>query len=332
MLGQRLPPLNGLRAFEAAARRLSIKAAAEELSVTPGAVSQLIKSLEARLGVRLFQRINRGLVLSEAGRAYFPPVRNAFRQIAEASQRVAAVSDAGVLALSVAPFFAAAWLIPRLAGFNAAHPEIDVQVSATNVLTDFSKGEIDLAVRHGLGRYPGLIGERILAVEIVPVAAPILVAARGVPKDPAALARWPQIHDAERKAWHAWLQSRGVNEIGAPRGPSFDDPSLLLSAARAGQGAGLFPAAMVAEDLANGSLVKLADAGRLDDFAYYLVYPEAHRGRPKVAAFRAWILETAQRETGVVPPAPDRPARKSKRGGRGRRVVLAGDWRAPAKG
>jgi LysR family transcriptional regulator, glycine cleavage system transcriptional activator len=313
MPGQRLPPLNALRAFEAAARRLSIKSAAEELSVTPGAVSQLIKSLEARLGVTLFRRLNRGLVLSEAGRSYFPPVRNAFRQIAEASQRVAAVSDAGVLALSVAPFFAAAWLIPRLAAFQAAYPEIDVQVSATNALTDFSTGDVDLAVRHGLGKYPGLISERILAVEIVPVAAPGLVAARGVPKEPAALARWPQLHDAERKAWHAWLQSRGVDEIGAPRGPSFDDPSLLLSAARAGQGAGLFPAAMVAEDLAKGSLVKLADPGRLDDFAYYLVYPEAHRRRSKVAAFRAWILETAT--TGCnAPPVSDRLQRRRRQG------------------
>jgi LysR family transcriptional regulator, glycine cleavage system transcriptional activator len=315
MPNPRLPPLNALRAFEAAARRLSIKAAAEELAVTPGAVSQLIKSLEARLGVNLFQRLNRGLVLSEAGRSYFPPVRNAFRQIADASQRVAAVSDAGALALSVAPFFAAAWLIPRLAAFHAARPEIDVQVSATNALTDFSKGDVDLAVRHGLGRYPGLVSERILAVEIVPVAAPTLVAARGLPKDASDLARWPQVHDVERKAWHAWLQSRGVDEIGAPRGPSFDDPSLLLSAVRAGQGAGLFPAAMVAEDLAEGSLVKLADAGRLDDFAYYLVYPEAHRARPKVAAFRAWILETAQSEARAPSPA-GRPARRG--GGRKR--------------
>jgi LysR family transcriptional regulator, glycine cleavage system transcriptional activator len=296
MTAHRMPPLNALRAFEAAARRLSIKSAAEELSVTPGAVSQLIKSLEARLGVALFLRINRGLALSEAGRSYFPPVRNAFRQIAEASQRVTAASEGGVLALSVAPFFAAAWLIPRLATFQSVHPEIDVALQATNALTDFSQGDVDLAVRHGLGKYPGLVSERILAVAILPVASPALVAARGLPEDPAAIARWPQAHDAERQAWHAWLQSRGVDDIGAPRGPSFDDPSLLLSAVRAGQGAGLFPAAMVAEDLASGRLVKLADATQIDDFAYYLVYPEAHRKRAKVAAFRAWILEAARRD------------------------------------
>ena len=296
MAGHRLPPLNALRAFEATARHLSVKNAAEELCVTPGAVSQMLKALELHLGVKLFHRVNRGIFLSDAGQGYLPPVRNAFRQIAEASGRIAVSADAGLLTVSVTPFFAAAWLVPRLKKFQDAHPDIDLQVVTSNALVDFSRDSVDVSVRHGLGRYPGLCSHRVVAVEIVPVAAPTLVARLGTPNAPAGLTRWPHVHDAERKGWHLWFQAQGVDEIGPPRGPSFDDSGLLLKAVLAGQGAGLLPAAMVALDVAEGRLVKLADVVLLDDFAYYLVYPEASRERPKVAAFRTWILDAAARD------------------------------------
>jgi LysR family glycine cleavage system transcriptional activator len=293
MVKQRLPPLNALRAFEATARHLSVKNAAEELCVTPGAVSQMIKALELHLGIKLFQRVNRGIYLTDAGQSYLPPVRNAFRQIAEASRRITVATETGILTVSVTPFFAAAWLVPRLKQFQDAHPDIDLQVVTSNTLVDFSRDGVDVAVRHGLGRYPGLCSHRVVAVEIVPVAAPMLVARLGAPTTPAELTRWPHVHDAERKGWHLWFQAQGIDEIGPPRGPSFDDSGLLLKAVLAGQGAGLLPAAMVAPDLADGRLVKLADVVLLEDFAYYLVYPEASYERPKVAAFRAWILDAA---------------------------------------
>jgi LysR family glycine cleavage system transcriptional activator len=293
MAAYRLPPLNALRAFEATARHLSVKNAAEELCVTPGAVSQMLKALELHLGVKLFRRVNRGIFLTDAGQGYLPPVRNAFRQIADASRRVAVAADTGTLTVSATPFFASAWLVPRLKQFQDAHPDIDLQVVTSNALVDFSQDGVDVAVRHGLGRYPGLCSDRVVAVEIVPVAAPMLVARLGVPARPAELTRWPHVHDAERKGWHLWFQAQGIDEIGPPRGPSFDDSGLLLKAVLTGQGAGLLPAAMVALDLAEGRLVKLADAGRLEAFAYYLVYPDIGRVRPKVAAFRAWILEAA---------------------------------------
>jgi LysR family glycine cleavage system transcriptional activator len=289
----RLPPLNALRAFEATARHLSVKHAAAELCVTPGAVSQMLKALEAHLGVALFRRVNRGILLTDAGQGYMPAVRNAFRQIAEATRRLTLSADTGILTVSVTPFFAAAWLVPRLKAFQDAHPDIDLQVVTGNALVDFARDGVDIAVRHGLGRYPGLRSARVLVVAMIPVAAPALVAQLGAPKDPAALARWPQVHDAERQGWHLWFQAQGIDEIGAPRGPSFDDSGLLLKAVLAGQGAGLLPAAMVAPDLAEGRLVKLADATRLEDFAYYLVYPEASHDRPKIAAFRTWILDAA---------------------------------------
>jgi LysR family glycine cleavage system transcriptional activator len=198
------------------------------------------------------------------------------------------------LSVSVTPFFASAWLVPRVKEFQAAHPGIDLHVVTSNKLADFARDGIDVAVRHGLGRYPGLASERLVAVEIVPVAAPSLVERFGVPGQAADLARWPQVHDAERKGWQLWFEAQGVTEIAPPRGASFDDSGLLLKAVLDGQGAGLLPAALVARDVAEGRLVKLADVTWLESFAYYLVYPERSRERPKLAAFRQWILAAAR--------------------------------------
>lgn len=287
---QRLPPLNALKAFESAARHLSVKLAAEELCVTPGAVSQMLKTLESHLGVRLFERVPRGIYLTDAGRDYLPSVRNAFRQIAEASRRVAASNDVGTLTVSVTPFFASAWLVPRMASFQRAHPEIDLQIVTNNALVDFARSGVDVAVRHGLGRYPGLRSDRVVTVEMVVVAAPSLVARVGRPASAADLARWPQVHDADRKGWSLWFQSNGVEEVRAPRGPSFDDTSLLLKAVLSGQGAGMLPAAMVENEIRSGELIQLVEATRMEEFAYYLVCPDNKQGLPKIAAFREWIL------------------------------------------
>jgi LysR family transcriptional regulator, glycine cleavage system transcriptional activator len=267
-----------------------VKLAAEELCVTPGAVSQMLKTLEAHLGVRLFERVPRGIYLTDAGRDYLPSVRNAFRQIAEASRRVAAANDVGTLTVSVTPFFASAWLVPRMASFQRAHPEIDLQIVTNNALVDFARSGVDVAVRHGLGRYPGLRSDRVVTVEMVVVAAPSLVARVGRPASAADLARWPQVHDADRKGWSLWFQSNGVEEVRAPRGPSFDDTSLLLKAVLSGQGAGMLPAAMVENEIRSGELIQLVEATRMEEFAYYLVCPDNKQGLPKIAAFREWIL------------------------------------------
>jgi LysR family transcriptional regulator, glycine cleavage system transcriptional activator len=293
MVDHKLPPLNALRAFESAARHLSVKMAAEELCVTPGAVSQMLKVLEEHLGVKLFERVNRGIRLTQAGREYLPPVRNAFRQIGEASRRVSASNDTGLLTLSVTPFFASAWLVPRLKAFQESHPNIDLQVLTSSAVVDFSRGGVDVAVRHGAGRYPGLRSYRVVSVEMVPVAAPNLVERMGVPNSPEALTRWPHVHDADRKGWSLWFQAQGIDQIELPRGPAFDDSGLLLSAVIAGQGAGLLPAAMVALDLEEGRLVELAKPTHMETFAYYLVYPEANHGNPKILAFTDWILSAA---------------------------------------
>jgi LysR family glycine cleavage system transcriptional activator len=289
MFRERLPPLNALRAFEATARHLSVKEAASELCVTPGAVSQMVKALEVRLGVILFNRLNRRLTLTEAGQCYLPTVRNAFRQIAEATGRLATRADSGLLSVSTTPFFASAWLVPRLASFQQTHPDIDLQISTSSTAIDFARSGIDVAIRHGLGRYAGLHSERVLTLEVVPVASPQLVERLGTPACSADLVRWPLVHDPERQAWHRWFSVQGISELGALRGPSFDDPTLLLKAVLAGQGAGLLPAALVVGEIDQNHLVKLAHAAWVEDLAYYLVYPAASHDRPKIAAFRRWI-------------------------------------------
>jgi LysR family glycine cleavage system transcriptional activator len=292
-----LPPLNALRAFEATARHLSVKNAADELCVTPGAVSQLVKTLELHLGVQLFRRVNRGVFLTDAGQAYLPPVRNAFRQISDATQKVAVPAETGLLTVSATPFFASAWLVPRLKSFQDAHPDIDLQVLTSNALADFSRDGVDVAIRHGMGQYPGLASQRVLTVEMVPVAAPALVVEYGKPKKPADLLQWPRVNDADRKGWRLWFEAQGIEDAGPARGPSFDDAGLLLQAVLAGQGAALLPAAMMAPEIARGRLVQLSKATWLEDFAYYLVCPEGSRDRPKVAAFRDWLLGAVRQKS-----------------------------------
>lgn len=290
----RLPPLNALKAFEAVARHLSVKMAAEELSVTPGAVSQMLKNLERHLGVKLFERVTRGIYLTDAGRDYLPAIRNAFRQIAEASRRVTVSSDTGVLTVSVTPFFASAWLVPRMKSFQDEHPEIDLQIVASSTLADFSREGIDVAVRHGLGRYPGLRSDRVVTVEMIAVGAPSLVEERGLPIEPKDLIDWPKVHDADRKGWSLWFAAHCVDESKPPRGPSFNDTALLLKAIESGQGVGLLPAAMVATELAGGTLIQLLDAKQIEAFAYYLVCPEDRQREPKIVAFREWMLRHRQ--------------------------------------
>jgi LysR family glycine cleavage system transcriptional activator len=290
-MNDRLPPLNALKAFEAAARHLSVKLAAEELCVTPGAVSQMLKTLETHLGVKLFERATRGIYLSDAGHEYLPTVRNAFRQIAAASRRIASSADSGVLTVSVTPFFASAWLVPRLKSSQDQHPDVDLQIVTSSALVDFSRSGVDIAVRHGLGRYPGLRSDRVVTVEMVAVAASSLVESYGLPAAPADLVRWPQVHDADRKGWSLWFEAHSVEDGKPPRGPSFDDTSLLLKAVLSGQGIGLLPAAMVENELADGSLIQLLDVTHIEEFAYYLVCPENRQTQPKIAAFRDWILD-----------------------------------------
>ncbi len=288
-----MPNLNGLRAFEAAARLLSIKDAAAELHVSPSAVSQLIRGLELELGTTLFHRGHRQLGLTAAGQLLLPALRTGFRLMREAAERVRREPEQGLLTVSTTAFFAETWLAPRLAAFTDSHPDLDVHVTADLALANLAAGDADVAIRHGLGGYPGMQSDLLVAPAIIPVAAPSLVARQGRPATSADLVHWPKVHDGDRGAWALWFVRQGI-ELSTPvRGPSFDDAGLLKAAALAGHGAALLPASLVAPLIAAGDLIAVGPAASLDQLAYYLVVPKVALDRPKVTAFRTWILEQA---------------------------------------
>ena len=293
-MARRLPPLNALQAFEAAARHLSFTRAGEELSVTQAAISHQVKALEERLGVRLFRRVYRGLLLTEEGQRLFPPAREAFDRLAEASDRLRRDEAAGTLTVSTLDSLAAKWLVPRLARFRERHPDIEVRLSTNDALADFGGDGVDLAVRYGRGKWPGVRADRLLTEDFFPVCSPRL---RDGPKPlrrPEDLRRHTLLHEeAMHVDWKTWLMAAGVGGVDTSRGPVFWHGYLVLAAAVEGQGVALGRTPLVDDDLAAGRLVKPFDLILPSDWAHYIVSPEATADRPKIAAFRQWLMDEA---------------------------------------
>jgi LysR family glycine cleavage system transcriptional activator len=289
-------PLTALRAFVVAARHLSFSKAAAELHVTPAAISQQIRQLEEQLGRQLFRRDGRQMLLTDAGQACLPGLSEGFARLVEAMAVLQEAGEGRVLTVSVAPSFAAKWLLPRIDAFTEAHPGIDVRLSASMALVDFAAEDVDCAIRYGAGRYPGLVVLKLLNESVLPVAAPDLLAREGVPHGPGDLARFTLLHDvsADRDAscpdWGMWLKAAGVRGLDARRGPHFDQSSLVLEAAVLGRGVALAKARLAEGDLKAGRLVRLFDVARPIGFAYYLVCPPARLALPRVKAFRDWLL------------------------------------------
>jgi LysR family glycine cleavage system transcriptional activator len=295
---RRLPPLNALRAFEAAARHLNFSRAADELSVTPGAVSQQIQNLEDYVGASLFKRTPKGLLLTDAAQTALPALREAFDRLAEAASLLTAAVDGRRLTVSVAPSFAAKWLVPRLGLFEEAHPQVDVWLSADMEVVDFASGEIDLAIRYGGGRYPGLEVIKLMAETVIAVASPELVAAHPL-GELSDLANQVLLHDGSPDAddscpdWPMWLAARGVKGVDGTRGPRFNQSSLVIEAAAGGRGVALAKRALAQADLDAGRLVAPFQIATAVDFAYYVVHPKAKGRLPQVKAFVAWITAQA---------------------------------------
>jgi len=290
-----LPPLGALHAFEAAARLLSFKEAAAELHVTPGAVSQQIKLLEDRLGVALFQRRARAIQLTEAGRLLLTPTQRAFRLLADAVVRLRESDGSKVLTVSMLPSFAAHWFVPRLGAFRARHPQIDVRISATSLLADLERDDVDVAIRFGLGRYPGLHVEHVLTEALTPVCSPALLKGPVPLKKLEDLARHTLLHDDERQEWPMWLKAAGVKGVDAKGGPSFSLWDLALQAAVAGQGVALGRTTLIAQYLKTRQLVRPFKISSPAAFAYYFVCLPERVEEAKIRAFRSWLLEaTAQ--------------------------------------
>jgi LysR family glycine cleavage system transcriptional activator len=296
---RRLPPLNALRAFEAAARHLNFSRAADELSVTPGAVSQQIQNLEDYVGAALFRRTSKGLLLTDAAQTALPALREAFDRLAEAASLLTAAVDGRRLTLTAAPSFAAKWLVPRLGKFETLYPQVDVWLSAGLELVDLTSGEIDVAIRYGAGRYPGLETTRLLSETVIPVISPELLAQTPF-AEPGDLTRHVLLHDGSPEPddscpdWAMWLAARGVKGVDGTRGPRFNQSSLVIEAAVNGRGVALAKRTLAAADLEAGRLVSPIHISTAVDFAYYLVHPKAKGRLPQVKAFMAWIKAEAE--------------------------------------
>ena len=320
MLIRRLPALNALRAFEAAARHLSFSAAATELHVTPAAISHQIKALEDDLGVKLFRRLNREVQLTDAGQACLPGLRDGFDRITEAVGLALRQDAGGILTVSSSPGVAAKFLVPRVEKFRTLHPDIDLRVDASMHLVDFARENVHVALRYGRGNYPGLNVKLLMKSEVMPVCAPSLLRGAHPLREPRDLRHHMLIHDETLAQdpscpdWAMWLRAAGVEGVDSHRGLRFNQIALALDAAIAGRGVVLARNVFAADDLAAGRLVRLFDAATPADFAVYVVTPPASAALPKVKAFCDWVTAEAQEMTAPrSKPARLRSAAKAKK-------------------
>jgi LysR family glycine cleavage system transcriptional activator len=313
---ERLPPLNALKAFESAARHLSFKHAAQELSVTPAAISHQVKALEDYLGVALFFRLNRGLELTPAAGAALPKLSEGFDVLAEAVDRMRPRPDSGQLTVSVAPSFAARWLMPRLHRFFSAQPDIDVRITArTRLLNKRGQDnaveratvenwleESDVAILYGHGGYRGFRFDKLFALTLAPICSPRLVHGEYPLRRPQDLQFHTLVHDDTGTLyegvsfWHTWLKAADVEGVDTGRGSHFSQPVLALEAASDALGVvATFPV-LAAAELAAGRLILPFELQVPLQSAYYLVCPESSTRRPAVAAFRDWLLAEAAQQ------------------------------------
>lgn len=299
-MARRLPPLNALRAFEAAARLGSFVAAAAELRVSAAAVSQQVRRLEQYLDTPLFQRLAHGLVLTEQGRDYLPELSAGFDLLGESTARVRARRADGVLTLTTLAAFANGWLLPRLHRFRERAPRIDLVLRTSRHLMDFRRDALDLAIRFADAPGRGLHGEALCAEELFPVASPQLFGGRHMPDTLAALADYPLLHDTDAGpgqpwlGWRGWFERAGLPTTRVNRGPQFSDSIVLIGAAVAGLGIAIGRGPHVAPLLARGQLVRVTQESWMSPWQYWLVAPAAHFRRPVVRTFVDWALGEAR--------------------------------------
>jgi LysR family glycine cleavage system transcriptional activator len=293
-MARKLPSLTSLRAFEAAARLLSFTRAADELHVTPTAVSHQIKALEDWLGVRLFDRSTRAVQLTDTGSRYLPAVQAAFDNLEIATRQIAQNSGNQVLTVTTTVSFTSKWLIPRLGSFQERHPDIDVRITTSTGLIELERAGIDLGIRFGKGEWAGLVAHRLLSESIFPVCSPQLLNSAKPLKQPQDLRHHTLLHvSALRDEWKTWLTANGLADLKPARELTFDQIATALQAASEGLGIALGYTHLVADDLKAGRLLVPFECEISGDFAYYVVYAEPAAERPQVAAFRDWLLTHA---------------------------------------
>ncbi|MBT3436360.1 MAG: transcriptional regulator GcvA [Oceanospirillaceae bacterium] len=289
-MARKLPPLNSLRAFEAAARHLSFTRAADELCVTQAAISHQVKGLEDYLGHQLFERLPRNLTLTSQGAALMPVLADVFDDMANAVASLKQEKVGSLLNVRLAPSFAAKWLSPRLKQFWQLYPEIHLCLFHAHNAVDFEREDIDLAVTYGRGDWKGVESTAIVTLDFFPVASPTWLANNGPISEPEQLLNATLLHDADPYCWNEWLRQADVKGINNKRGTTIDDTNVLIQAAIDSQGVALGSTPFVEDHLAAGRLVRLFDQVLITDYAYYVVCPKTHLQRPDVRALKEWLL------------------------------------------
>jgi LysR family glycine cleavage system transcriptional activator len=294
-----LPSLNGLRAFEAAARHMSFTRAADELNVTQTAISHQIRRLEEQLGKRLFVRKNRALALTHDGADYLPSIRAAFDDLRRATERLRRSERHGLLTVSTTASLAAKWLVTRVASFQDAHPGIEVRLTTSPHLVDFQREDVDMAVRYGRGNWPGLRTHWLLAEDIFPVCSPALITGPNPLRRPEDLVHHILLHTTVgREDWRLWLTAAGLPvSLALRRGLSFDQGFMALQAAIEGLGVALGSRSLVTADIAAGRLAVPFDLVLPADAGYYIVAPEETADTAKIALFRDWLIRSVTNGT-----------------------------------
>ncbi len=297
-----LPPLIWLRAFEATGRHMSFMKAAEELNVTPSALSHQVRQLEERLGVLLFERLNRAIRLTDAGARCLPGLRDGFDRLAQAMAQVGPVAPPNRLVVGSGPSFAAKWLAPRLYRFVEDNPSLDIRIAASLTLGDLAADGVDIAVRFGGGGYPNLIAERLIEEAVTPLCAPGFLSEHAI-ASPRDLARVPLLHDDSMQfhkgapGWPEWVRAAGVGDVDTQGGLRFNYADHALDAAMEGAGMVLGRRSFVTRDLRMGRLVMPFDLVLpVTGAAFWLVYPEGALEKDKICIFRDWVVAEIQAE------------------------------------
>lgn len=290
-MARRIPPLKSLRAFESAGRHLSFTRAAEELFVTQAAVSHQIKSLEEFLGMPLFIRRNRKLLLTDEGQNYWPKIRDMFEGLTLATEQLKSQTAGGPLTVSVVPTFATSWLIPRLSKFNKTYPEIEVRLKASDEIVDFLQEDIDIAIYYETGNYPSLYSVTLLNERLTPLCSPSMLEGDKPLNTPTDLRLHNLLHDHSTDDWRRWLKLAGVKGVDLSHGAVFSHSNMVQQAAIFGQGIAMGHLVLSQAEVAAGRLVQPFELMMESDLSYDLVCPNDYANRPKVKAFIDWITD-----------------------------------------
>ena len=295
-MSRRLPPLNSLRVFEAAARHASFTRASEELYVAQAAVSHQIKALEEYLGIKLFRRQNRALFLTEEGQSYFLDIKDTFSSLVDATERLLARGAKGSLTVSLPPSFAIQWLVPRLSLFSELYPDIDVRIKAVDMDDGSLTDDVDVAIYYGRGKWKDLYAQKLHTEYLVPVCSPLLLNGTKPLKTPSDLKLHTLLHDTSRRDWTAWFKQGNVADVNVNQGPIFSHTSMVLQAAVHGQGVALGHSVLAQPEIDAGRLVRPFNEVLVSKNAYYVVCREEQDELGKIVAFRDWMLSLVEQE------------------------------------